>query len=48
LDVDSLWQPQPEGAEVMEAIRVRRDPVIRDLFEKLPAFSDGEIQPRFG
>ena len=45
LDAESNWQSRPDGAEVMEAIRVRRDPVFRDLFEKLAAFSEGRIKP---
>ena len=48
LDEALRWQPEPDGAEVMEVIRVRRDPVFRDFFAKLAAFSAGRIQPRLG
>lgn len=48
LGEELVWQPQPDGAPAMEAIRVRRDPVFRDLFAKLEAFSAGEIRPALG
>lgn len=48
LGANGGWQPNPDGAEIMEATQLRRDAVFRDLFAKLQAFADGKIQPRLG
>ncbi len=48
LGANGGWQPNPEGAEIMEATQLRRDAVFRDLFTKLQAFADGQITPHLG
>ncbi len=45
---DGVWQPNSDGADIMEAVQLRRDPVFRDLFAKLSAFARGEIKPQLG
>ena len=46
LSEEFAWEEKEHRGLLMEAIRLRRDPIFRDFFSKVQAFKAGQIVPR--